>query len=145
MANDILKRIKSILGFKTDIELSSFLDVTPQSISQWKKRNSLDYELLINKLPDDIDLNYIFRGTSISNDSVLETEYERAVQKNKNILNVNEILGEEIISKNKDIMKLEAKIEILQETIMKMNTFYNQEEVPGMPIKYVAENSPEYK
>lgn len=148
MANDILIRLKELLGYRTDIELSLFLGVTPQTISQWKKRDTLDYDLLINKLPKDIDLNYIFRGTALPNDKVLETEYEKAVNVNKNILNVNEILGEEIVSKNKEIIKLEAKIEILQETIMKMNTFYTQdqeEEMSGMSVRKVADNIVEYK
>lgn len=57
----LLKKLKSHLGIQTNIELSRVLDVKPNTISTWKRRNSLDYELIIsicNML--DIDLNLLF-------------------------------------------------------------------------------------
>ncbi|SFW38102.1 Bacteriophage CI repressor helix-turn-helix domain-containing protein [Sinomicrobium oceani] len=57
----LLKKLKSHLGIHTNIELSRVLDVKPNTISTWKRRNSLDYELIIsicNML--DIDLNTLF-------------------------------------------------------------------------------------
>ncbi|RNL84089.1 hypothetical protein ED312_14190 [Sinomicrobium pectinilyticum] len=57
----LLKKLKNHLGIQTNIELSRVLDVKPNTISTWKRRNSLDYELIIsicNML--DIDLNALF-------------------------------------------------------------------------------------
>lgn len=179
MVNDILKRIKSILGFKTDIELSSYLEVTPQSISKWKKRESLDYELLINKLPDDIDLNWLFRGKNIdvieipiskmqnveynpgfnwkdtqdhygravSDYNKLYKEYERVISIVENYKSVHDILTDKIETLKIENLKFKSQIDILQETIMKMNAFYTQdeEELSEMSVKKVPENNPEYK
>ncbi|RAV29676.1 helix-turn-helix domain-containing protein [Sinomicrobium soli] len=57
----LLKKLKNYLGINTNIELSRILDVKPNTISTWKRRNSLDYELIIsicNMM--DIDLNVLF-------------------------------------------------------------------------------------
>ncbi|UGU17336.1 helix-turn-helix domain-containing protein [Sinomicrobium kalidii] len=39
----VLKRLKKHLDIRTNAELSSILDVKPNTISTWKKRNTLDY------------------------------------------------------------------------------------------------------
>lgn len=60
-ANLILQRLKSALKARTDIELSEFLNVKPNTISSWKKRNTLDYSgiIAICELYE-INLNEIF-------------------------------------------------------------------------------------
>ncbi|MBC9794831.1 helix-turn-helix domain-containing protein [Sinomicrobium weinanense] len=67
----LLKKLKNHLGIQTNIELSRVLDVKPNTISTWKRRNSLDYELIIsicNML--DIDLNALFSTAYTRNRSV---------------------------------------------------------------------------
>lgn len=60
-ATGVLKKIKKILGVKTDLELSEILGVKPNTISSWKKRNSLQYESLINLCKEHkINLNDLF-------------------------------------------------------------------------------------
>lgn len=60
-ANLILKKLKKSLKINTDIQLSEILNVKPNTISTWKKRNSLDYSCLISICQlYEIDLNYIF-------------------------------------------------------------------------------------
>jgi len=129
--------MKTILGFKSDIELSSYLGTTPQSISKWKKRNSLDYELLISKLNNKVNLNWLFYGEG---EPVSEKKKEGDKEE---IL----LLREKIKEKDEQIKKQEIQKEVLQETIMKM-TFYDhngEEEVPEMYVREVAENSVNYK
>lgn len=60
-ANDVLNRMKKLLRVKTDLELSKLLDVRPNTLSTWKKRDSLDYSTIIElcKLYK-IDLNQVF-------------------------------------------------------------------------------------
>lgn len=66
-ANLILQRLKSALKARTDIELSEFLNVKPNTISSWKKRNTLDYSgiIAICELYE-INLNEIFYDKSAS-------------------------------------------------------------------------------
>lgn len=60
-ANLILKKLKKSLKISTDIELSEILNVKPNTISTWKKRNSIDYKLIISICElYEIDLNQIF-------------------------------------------------------------------------------------
>ncbi|RZJ73082.1 helix-turn-helix domain-containing protein [Flavobacterium sp.] len=60
-ANDVINRLKFLLKLKTDIQLSEFLNIKPNTISTWKKRNSLDYETIIS-ICDlyELDLNEVF-------------------------------------------------------------------------------------
>jgi len=60
-ANLILKKLKKSLKISTDIQLSEFLNIKPNTISTWKKRNSLDYASIISICElYEIDLNDIF-------------------------------------------------------------------------------------
>lgn len=60
-ANLILKKLKKSLKISTDIQLSEFLNIKPNTISTWKKRNSLDYASIIAICElYEIDLNEIF-------------------------------------------------------------------------------------
>ncbi|WP_306353266.1 helix-turn-helix domain-containing protein [Flavobacterium sp. '19STA2R22 D10 B1'] len=62
-ANLILKRLKKTLKINTDIELSTILNIKPNTISTWKKRNSLDYPSIIAICElYDVDLNKILLG-----------------------------------------------------------------------------------
>ena len=57
----IIERLKKSLKIKTDIELSEFLNIRPNTISTWKKRNSVDYDSIIAICElYEIDLNQIF-------------------------------------------------------------------------------------
>ena len=57
----VLKKLKKALKINTDIQLSEFLQVKPNTISTWKKRNSLDFNAIIaiSELYE-IDLNELF-------------------------------------------------------------------------------------
>lgn len=60
-ATGVLRKIKKLLGVKTDLQLSEILQVKPNTISSWKKRNSLQYESLIALCKEHkINLNDLF-------------------------------------------------------------------------------------
>lgn len=63
MANssEILNRIKSYYSLRSNVELAEFLEETPQNISNWYSRGTLNYQKVIEKCKD-VDLNWIFRG-----------------------------------------------------------------------------------
>ena len=73
-----LNRLKSILKISTDVELSYELNVKTNVISNWKKRNTLDYELLFTYcVNNNIDLNLIFTDS----ESIKKTEFNIPVAK----------------------------------------------------------------
>lgn len=72
-ATAVIKKLKRLLGIKTDLELSNILDVKPNTISSWKKRNSLQYEGLIELCKERrIDLNELFfkEASALHNNSL---------------------------------------------------------------------------
>jgi phage repressor protein C with HTH and peptisase S24 domain len=63
----ILDRLKIIYQIPTDKELARFLDVKSGTISAWRSRNSINYDLVVNKC-DNIDFNWLF-NTSDKDDN----------------------------------------------------------------------------
>lgn len=57
----ILDRAKASFGLVTDTQLAETLGISPQTLSNWRKRNSLDFELLLTKC-ESADLNWLIRG-----------------------------------------------------------------------------------
>lgn len=57
----VLNKLKKTLKISSDKQLSEFLNVKPNTISTWKKRNSLDYNVIISICElYEINLNEIF-------------------------------------------------------------------------------------
>lgn len=73
----IINEIKSHLNYKTDTELADFLGVKQPTISTWRKRNTIDYELIIAKC-NDIDANWLLtgEGSMLKQKSTLKTVAE---------------------------------------------------------------------
>ncbi|WP_255555079.1 helix-turn-helix domain-containing protein [Flavobacterium sp. NKUCC04_CG] len=63
--NIILKRLKTHLNVKTDLQLSKILKVKPNTISSWKKRNSMQFDSVIDVCETHhIDLNELLYGVN---------------------------------------------------------------------------------
>lgn len=76
-ATTVIRNLKKLLEIKTDLELSEILKVKPNTISSWKKRNSLQYEGIIELCKvHRIDLNELFlKDSSITqNNSFLKKQ-----------------------------------------------------------------------
>ena len=58
---EIVKRAKEAMNFKTDLELAQYLGVARSTLSNWMTRNSIDYPLLLEKMKD-VDYNWLFTG-----------------------------------------------------------------------------------
>lgn len=57
----VLNKLKNALKINSDKQLSEFLNVKPNTISTWKKRNSLDYNVIISICElYEVNLNEIF-------------------------------------------------------------------------------------
>ncbi|SZD72780.1 Bacteriophage CI repressor helix-turn-helix domain [Candidatus Ornithobacterium hominis] len=57
----ILNEIKSYLKIDTDTEFAKYLDVKPQVLSNWRKRNTFDIDLIYTKC-ENIDANWLLTG-----------------------------------------------------------------------------------
>lgn len=57
----IIERLKAYFQIVTDIELSKILEVKPNTISTWRNRNTIDWELIFAKC-DNINLNWLLTG-----------------------------------------------------------------------------------
>jgi phage repressor protein C with HTH and peptisase S24 domain len=66
----ILNRLKTIKNLSSDRELADFLGITTQNLSNWRSRNTIDYDLLFTKCVD-VDLNWILTGDVTSNGLVV--------------------------------------------------------------------------
>lgn len=63
-AKNILERVKIFLNLRIDTELAEYLGIAQNTLSGWKTRNSIDYDLIIDKLKDkNINLNWLLTGT----------------------------------------------------------------------------------
>jgi len=58
---EIVKRAKEAMNFKTDLELAQYLGVARSTLSNWMTRNSIDYPLLLEKM-NGVDYNWLFTG-----------------------------------------------------------------------------------
>lgn len=57
----MLNRLKRFLKIKSDRELSNYLGLSQNTISMWKQRDSIDYDLILEKCPD-ISIDYLLSG-----------------------------------------------------------------------------------
>lgn len=63
----IIERLKKSLKIKTDIELSEFLNIRPNTISTWKKRDTVDFVSIISICElYELDLNEIFLNKKLT-------------------------------------------------------------------------------
>ena len=61
---DIVRRAKLALDLKKDNELAQYLGVSRSTLSNWMARNSIDFGLLLSRLPD-VDYNWLLTGKGI--------------------------------------------------------------------------------
>lgn len=73
-AINVIDRLKKALKIKTDIELSEFLNIKPNTISTWKKRDSVDFDSIISICElYELDLNEIFLNKKKASNYVADT------------------------------------------------------------------------
>jgi len=68
----ILCRIKEHYGFKTDVELADFLGIKRSTLSNWTKRDSIDYDLIFSKC-EHVNINWLLFGIIEQGDEASET------------------------------------------------------------------------
>lgn len=74
-ANEVIKRLKQLLGYKNDLELAKLLGIKPNTLSSWKVRETLRYDKIIEICKKHkIDLNDLFLAHP---NSVLNVDLEK--------------------------------------------------------------------
>jgi hypothetical protein len=58
----VLARIAEKHGLKGDAAIGAFFGLSRQAIGNWRRRETIDFKLLLEKLPNE-DLNWLFKGT----------------------------------------------------------------------------------
>lgn len=58
----IIKRLKNAKNIQSDAELAIFLGISKSTLSNWYKRNSIDYDLLFSKC-EPINIDWLLTGT----------------------------------------------------------------------------------
>jgi|SRR3990170_1216998 len=57
----IIQRLKKAYNLKTNNDLANFLNKKAPTISSWKKRNSIDWDLIFSKCGD-LNINWLVTG-----------------------------------------------------------------------------------
>lgn len=65
----ILNRLKEYKNFTTDTQLAIFLGIERSTLTNWKKRNSIDYDLIFSKCEQmDINIEWLINGKGYMTD-----------------------------------------------------------------------------
>lgn len=63
ISSEIIDRVLKYKNFKTDAKLADYWNITPTTVTNWRKRNSIPFERIITFCEDEgISLDYIFTG-----------------------------------------------------------------------------------
>ncbi len=87
----ILERVKTAMSFTTDKDLAAFLGVSKSTLSNWVKRDSLDFELVFSKC-EQLNADWLLTGKGemlkVNKDVVSEPlmeAYDPTVKKNEGV------------------------------------------------------------
>ena len=122
----ILDFVKGYYNLKKDIELAELLGVTTANLSMWRRRNSINIELLLTKCGLDLDIPAIIResdGDITYNNKPPQTPSTSPVYP---LIEASAgRIGEGTIKygTKDEILRLNAKIEVLEELIIKMKLY----------------------
>lgn len=94
----ILNELKLHYNFKTNSQFADFLGISPQGLSSWYSRNTIDYDLVYSKCVD-IDANWLLTGEGNMLKSreytTSENEKKNVVGESKGVYGLENILDQE--------------------------------------------------
>ncbi len=126
-ATIILERLKKAYSLKNDAKLANFLDVKPNTIATWKKRNSIDFPLIFAKCHD-LNLNWLLTGqgpmflTEQAPGGINErsAQYQTKAQEIERLKKEIAILKEELKKMDQDEKKDAARLTALENKIKEL-------------------------
>jgi hypothetical protein len=93
ISSKIIDRVIKHKGFKTDLKLAEYWCITPTTVTNWRKRNSIPFEKIITFCKDEgISLDYIFTGEG---EMIRKPEIEGVVAEDSPIYNKEEKITED--------------------------------------------------
>tara|TARA_R100001369_G_scaffold69795_1_gene97452 strand:- start:298 stop:687 length:390 start_codon:yes stop_codon:yes gene_type:complete len=102
----MLDQIKAHYGFKRDAELADFLEITRQTLSNWKSRNSFDAELLYSKCTE-LNPAWLLTGDG----SMLQKDSANSINKETD----PEVLREKLVNLQNQLDALEKANNALED------------------------------
>jgi len=99
--NLIINKIKFYLGIETDTQFAEYLGTTQSNIATWRKRNTINYDLIIAKCPN-IDANWLITSKG---------EMLRKISIKENSINVN-LTKSQILDEMMDYLGIENDIQL---------------------------------
>lgn len=107
----ILNRFKRIKNFKTDTELARFLGVDKTTLSNWKARKTIDWDLLFSKC-EHISIQWLITGEDEKmTEPIPEVSNSQPEIDNGSITSLINILKNTLAEKDKQIDRLLSIIE----------------------------------
>lgn len=76
---EILNRIREVMGFRKEKDLSDFFSMSPQTLGTTKKRGTIPFEKIILNSPGNYNLEYIFFGKGRSTPPKFDLETEESI------------------------------------------------------------------
>ncbi|NOU17072.1 MAG: hypothetical protein HOO91_05890 [Bacteroidales bacterium] len=134
----IIERLRVYYQVDTDTSLASFLGVRQNTISSWRSRSAIDFELIITKC-DNINLNWLF----FEEGPVYRRDMNSNTPNNQSNGLSNMLLKQTISEKEEKIESLNREIGKLQnqiESLKKINPtleFQEAAENKIAPVEYV--------
>jgi uncharacterized protein YjcR len=102
-ANNLIERLKSELNIKKDKDLCELLDIKHNTLSTWKKRDTLDFNKIINLCEKhNLGLNYIFFEEEEENVKEEKQQAVKVISDNKRN-KLNHFLSTQLVNTNRNI------------------------------------------
>lgn len=114
----ILNELKKFYNFKKELDFANFLEIKPQTLSSWYKRNTFDIELIFAKCKE-INADWLFtgKGEMLRIETGKMKSEEIDIDSKKILLDMNEKV--DFIYKHIAIDVARKELESLQEEINK--------------------------
>ena len=119
-ANNLIERLKSELSIKKDKDLCALMDIKHNTLSTWKKRDTLDFNKILALCEEhNLDLNYIF----FEEENLLEQPEQKSLPKQakaKRKSKLNHFNSTSLVSTNKNIALFYNQVEADNEKLGEM-------------------------
>ena len=139
-ANNIIIRLKEELHISADKEICQLLDIKPNTLSTWKKRETLDFNKVIGLCEErNLDLNYIFFDERQSSDIQKDDAFYNQVADEENTLSCDSKI--ELISKF-ELINTNRNLAIFNSIKSEHPSMQNKQLVVGQKVskKQIKEN-----
>lgn len=75
-SDEVKERLKITLNIKTDRELAEVLGIAPPSVSNWKKRNTIPYDVCVEvATKHDVSLDWLILGLGPSGNHAIDAKF----------------------------------------------------------------------